>query len=66
MVWPLPRFVFIGERAADTLRSARLSGMSIRPVGELDIPAGTLTHGRLSYWMPEVRARQLGEQFGIS
>lgn len=64
MVWPLPRFVLVTERVVRLVREAELSGVSILPVSKLK-PTDSFGPGRLSYWMPDARARELGEPLGI-
>lgn len=64
MVWPLPTHVFVSERVVVTLRKQRLTGFQLLPVAEMKATDG-YSPGRLSYWMPEARARRLGEAAGI-
>ncbi len=67
MVWPLPRFVFLSDRAARLLRDSRFTGMRIIPAEELPIkPGGTVSPGLLSRWMPRERAEALGGPLGIA
>jgi hypothetical protein len=68
MVWPLPRFVFVTKRVANVIRDHHLTGVRIQPVSELKPSPHVIpgySPGRLSYWMPEKRARELGEPLGI-
>jgi len=68
MVWPIPNYVFVTERVAQTVRDNGLSGAVLKSPGELMFPRRvipTLSPGRLSYSMPEQRARELGEPLGI-
>jgi len=66
MVWPLPRHIFISDRAATLLRDARLTGLKIIPATSIPPPiVGTYTPGRLSHWMPMDRAEALGRKFDI-
>ncbi len=65
MVWPLPRFIFVAERVADLIRMNRLKGVVLKEPGELEFSSGGFGPGRLSYWMPEERARELGAPLGI-
>ncbi len=64
MVWPMPRYVFVTEQVAAVVRDYHLTGVKVVPVGELKKTDG-FTPGRLHYYMPEDRARQLGEPLGI-
>jgi hypothetical protein len=66
MVWPLPRFIFVTERAKNVIERAGLEGAVFVPIEKL-LPSKHrhLSPGRLSYWMPKERAHQLGELYGI-
>lgn len=67
MVWPLPLFVFVSQRVADCIRDHRLTGVVLKEVqGLTEVGESGFTPGRLSYWMPEARARELGEAAGIA
>ena len=67
IVWPMPRFVFVTDRVANCIRGHRLSGTMLSEVRELNGigKEDGLGGGRLSYWMPKGRARELGEATGI-
>jgi hypothetical protein len=68
MVWPLPGHVFVSERVARVVLNYELSGVIAKPSGSLIFPHQIIpevTPGRLSYYMPENRARELGERLGI-
>ena len=65
MVWPAPKFVFVTERVVNMLLEHRLSGACALRASELKLASGELTPGRLSYSMPESRARELGGPLGI-
>jgi len=65
MVWPLVRYIFITDRVAEMIRSQRLTGAVIKPPSELEFSGSGFGPGRLSSWMPEARARELGEPLGI-
>ena len=65
MVWPLPGHIFVTPRAVQAIQDNRLSGAILKPVEALDLASGTFSPGRLSYWMPEDRARELGGLLGI-
>jgi Protein of unknown function (Gmx_para_CXXCG) len=64
MVWPMPTYVFVSERVISAIRAHHLTGVHIVPVAELKTTDG-FSPGRLHYWMPENRARQIGEPLGI-
>jgi hypothetical protein len=63
MVWPLPKYIFVSERAAEAIRANRLTGCALTPASELKVEGAT--PGRLRYYMPEPRAREIGEPLGI-
>ncbi len=68
IVWPLPGHIFVTDRAADLIRQKGLSGVVVRRSTDLAFPQSvipTLGPGRLSYWMPQDRARELGAPLGI-
>jgi len=68
MVWPMPKFVFVTERVVNVIREHHLTGVRIEPIWELKPSPHVIpgySPGRLSYWMPERRARELGEPLGI-
>jgi len=64
MVWPLPRYVFVSERVVKTLQDHHLTGVQIVSASDLKMTDG-FTPGRLRYYMPDARARELGEPLGI-
>ncbi|MCE1248189.1 MAG: hypothetical protein LWY06_16235 [Firmicutes bacterium] len=68
IVWPLPKFIFVTERVVKLFEQLKLKGTDFIPVDQLE-PAKTgnetLSPGRLSYWMPDDRAHQLGDPLGI-
>ncbi len=64
IVWPLPRFIFLSERAASVLKNVDRGGGRVWPLERLQL-SGTLSPGRLSYWFPERQARRIGVPLGI-
>lgn len=64
IVWPLPAFPIVTQRFMDIVREHNLTGLKCLPVEQLP-PIEALGPGRLSYSMPEERARLLGEPLGI-
>jgi hypothetical protein len=64
MVWPLPLFHFVSERAARVMLEHDLTGGVLLEMDEIR-PLDGLSPGRLSYWMPFERARALGESLQI-
>ena len=65
MIWPLPAFIFLTERAKNVIERAGLEGAIFVPAEKLPPTDGTLGPGRLSHWMPKERAHELGELYGI-
>jgi len=65
MVWPLPRYHFLSHRAALLILEHELTGGRLLHLDEVN-PIDGFTPGRLSYWMPGDRARQLGTSLGIA
>ena len=67
IVWPLPLYRFISNRLADILRQERIAGVKLAASSEIPMKKGTLaTPGRLTSWMPEKRAHELGDSLGIA
>jgi hypothetical protein len=64
IVCPLPKFKFVTSRVAESIREAELTGANLRPLRDMK-PTKGYGPGRLSYFMPERRARELGEPLGI-
>jgi hypothetical protein len=65
MVWPLPKFIFVSDRAAQVICQSRLIGAVLKQPSDVNLSGGTIGGGRLSYWMPQERARDLGGLLGI-
>ena len=67
MIWPMPGLIFVTDRVAECIRAQRLTGTVLKHVHELTgFGEGGLGGGRLSDWMSEARARELGEAAGIA
>jgi hypothetical protein len=67
IVWPLPGYQFASDRLASILRQEQVSGVKLLPAKELPVGRGNhVTPGSLALRMPESRARELGQRFGIS
>lgn len=64
MVWPLPRFILVTDTVAAVIKEAQFKGAELIDVAKMEKTSG-YGPGRLSYWMPEARARMLGEPLGI-
>ena len=72
MVWPLPRFVFVTERVREFAEKTGLRLTQFTSPGDMQPKTPFLQQtkmgfgpGRLSYWMPEQRAHELGDSLGI-
>jgi hypothetical protein len=65
MVWPLPLFIFVTDRVAQLIFDSRLTGAVLKKPEELDLSGDGFGPGRLSHWMPEKRAHELGDKLGI-
>ena len=66
MVWPLPKFIFVTERVVQAIRDSRLTGAVLERQANMSFGMSPgFGPGRLSYWMPEDRARKLGAALGI-
>lgn len=66
IIWPLPRFIFVTDRVARAIQEQRYTGVCFTAPERLDFdPSKELAPGRLSFWMPQARARELGESLGI-
>jgi hypothetical protein len=66
MVWPLPRYIFVTNNVQRIIAHYQLSGIEVIPLAKLDCRGGTLTPGRLSYWMPYARAQKIGTALDIT
>src|ERR1700677_2411102 len=64
MVWPMPRYVFVTDRVSHLVRECNFSGVDVIAIEELPIPRG-FGPGGLRNWMPEERARSLGNVLDI-
>lgn len=66
MVWPLPGFIFVTDRVARVIRDSELRGAVLRRARDIEFSQDYgFSPGRLSYWMPEERARELGATLEI-
>jgi len=73
MVWPLPRFIFVADRVREFMQKNDIRFTEF--VLPADLQPKTPTQkllfnkgygaGRLSRWMPEARAHELGDPLGI-
>lgn len=65
IVWPLPGYIFITEKAKSVLEINRIKGVIFTPYNKLDIGKDGFTPGRLWYYMDRERAKKLGGPLGI-
>ena len=73
IVWPLPKFIFVTDRVREFVQKndirlthfVRPEDLQPKTSFEQRVEKG-FGPGRLSYWMPEDRAHQLGDPLGIS
>jgi hypothetical protein len=67
VIWPLPRYRFGSDRLAKILRQEKITGVKLIPARDIPMKTGnTLSPGRLTHWMPERRAHELGDPLGIA
>lgn len=72
IVWPLPKFIFVTDRVRDFVQKndirftqfARPEDLQPKTAVDQRLHFG-FSPGRLSHWMPEERAHQLGDPLGI-
>jgi hypothetical protein len=65
-VWPLPRFRFVSDRLARILKREGITGIKLIPSKEIPIKkGGGASPGKLERWIPEQRAAELKQRFGI-
>lgn len=65
MVWPMPNWRFLSDRAAAVLAKSPFRNFELVPAGEAKLSTKIVSPGRLSYLMPEERARELGLPLSI-
>lgn len=59
IVWPLPKLIFVTDRLVRVIQDNHLTGANLILPDTLDL-SGEFSPGHLSYWMPELRANDLG------
>lgn len=64
VIWPLPMFIFVTDRVANLIREYQLTGVVLVQPSDLHL-SSVIGPERLSYYMPEQRARELGAALGI-
>ena len=67
MVWPIPRHIFVTQRVARTICTGQITGATLTALPDMrrTHASGKFSGSRLSYHMPEKRAREVGEPLGI-
>ena len=63
-IWPMPRYCFVAEHAIEIIERRQLTGVRFTPIGDLP-PTDGFSPGTLSHWLPDDRARVLGQPLGI-
>jgi hypothetical protein len=67
IVWQLPGYRFASSRLANILRQEKVSGVHLIPAPRIPVEKGAeVGPASIMYCMPEDRARELGQRFGIS
>jgi Protein of unknown function (Gmx_para_CXXCG) len=64
IIWPLPKYVFVTDRVRDAINAQGFTGVRFVASNQLE-PTDGYTPGRLSYYMPDLRAHEIGEPLGI-
>jgi hypothetical protein len=67
MVWPYPVYKFVSDRVADLVRREKLTGVQVKDLPSLNVGRTVrgASPGALTDWMPDARAKQLGQPLGI-
>ncbi|MEN6370689.1 MAG: hypothetical protein ABFD64_01620 [Armatimonadota bacterium] len=69
IVWPMPRYLFVSDRVARFIMKHKLTGVKLIRVESLrdSIKYSTLGYspGRLRAWLPEPKAKEIGEPLNI-
>jgi hypothetical protein len=64
IVWPLPRFIFMSQRARDVIVKHRLSGAAIESVGNLKSGlVSSISPGKLEYWFPPEKVEKIKSKY---
>ncbi len=59
MVWPLPKYIFLTEKAAEIIKILGGDSTDVIPIGDLEPQKGELSPGRLGNWLSEHRIEEL-------
>lgn len=66
IVWPLPKYVVVTQKVVDVIKKYDLKGCLFKNIMQLDFSElRNLAPGCLRYWMPEKKAKEIGEPLGI-
>lgn len=65
MVWPLAKWVFVTERVREVFRHHNIKGQQFIPFPDVVYTKDDFSPGRLSFYMPDDRAKLLGEPLGV-
>ncbi|MGN6424366.1 MAG: hypothetical protein ACTHLA_13755 [Asticcacaulis sp.] len=68
MVWPLVTCIFLSPKAKQLLSEKLYTGCNLSKASEITFSSHVIPGfgpGRLSYWMPDTRAHELGDGLGI-
>ena len=66
IVWPLPRFDIVTGKVREIIQREKFTGVKVIASSDLNLTTGTLSPGRLSYWLWRDRAMRLGGALGIA
>lgn len=67
IVWPIAKYIFVSDRVAKIIKNNKLRGCKLEPSEALVDPFAGYTYNPcgLRYYLPEKRAREIGEPLGI-
>ena len=64
-VWPLPKYIFVTDRAAKVIRDNGLTGAELLSPCDPELRSDGYSPGGLRSYFPEARAHELGDPLGI-
>ena len=64
IVWPYPKYIFVTARVASFIKKHKLTGARFQSLNDIEF-FDIAMPGRLSYYFPEERAKEIGEPLGI-
>ena len=66
IVWPIPFHIFVSDKVAQFIKNEKLTGPILTRVQDLDWGSGDdCMPAQLHYYLPEPRAKEIGEPLGI-